>query len=255
MAIVIALYCAVACKLFPGRAAFLIVGASLATTMSANVFFWIIPGQKTVVRVMTAGKPFNNEDLAIHGKRGKQRSIHNTYLTLPVLFAMLSNHYHFLYANAYPSIVLFVMMISGALIRQYFVQLHAYANNRTKHPWPFACAGILSILSIVYLLAPLTPDGISTVATDAHLGIRTEVSYEQIKPVIEQRCYPCHGARMQMKNVRLDSQNLLTQHADGVYEQVVRLKQMPMNNATGITEQERAMIGQWYRSKSLSLTK
>ena len=79
----------VACHLFAGRAAFLLVGATMATIMSANVFFWIIPGQRKVVAQMKAGQPVD----PIYGQRGKQRTVHNTYFTLPVVFAMLSNHY------------------------------------------------------------------------------------------------------------------------------------------------------------------
>jgi uncharacterized membrane protein len=114
-----------ACQWFAGRAAFLIVGAMIATAMSANVLFWIIPGQKKVVAAMEAahagGMPLDAEVLSIHGKRGKQRSVHNTYFTLPVLFAMLSNHYSFLYTHAHNWLILLVMMLAGALIRQFFV--------------------------------------------------------------------------------------------------------------------------------------
>jgi len=99
--VVIALACWLATELFAGRAAFLLVGAMIATAMSANVFFWIIPGQRKVVAAMTAKVKVDPASLAIHGKRGKQRSVHNTYFTLPVIFAMLSNHYSFLYTHAH----------------------------------------------------------------------------------------------------------------------------------------------------------
>ena len=99
MFIVVAFSCWLTCQLFAGRAAFLIVGAMIATAMSANVFFWIIPGQRKVVAAMTSGKTYDPMEMAIHGKRGKQRSVHNTYFTLPVLFAMLSNHNSFLYTH------------------------------------------------------------------------------------------------------------------------------------------------------------
>uniref|UniRef100_UPI00311F24BA urate hydroxylase PuuD n=1 Tax=Limnohabitans sp. TaxID=1907725 RepID=UPI00311F24BA len=90
MIVVVALASWVANQLFAGRAAFLLVGAMIATAMSANVFFWIIPGQRKVVAAMTSGEKYDAAALAIHGKRGKQRSVHNTYFTLPVIFAMLS---------------------------------------------------------------------------------------------------------------------------------------------------------------------
>src|SRR5256885_2489360 len=98
-----------ACHIFPGQAAFLLMGAMLATSMSANVFFWIIPGQRTVVKALKEGQPVD----PIHGKRGKQRSVHNTYFTLPVLFAMLSNHYGWLYSHELNWLVLILMMFAG----------------------------------------------------------------------------------------------------------------------------------------------
>ena len=104
-----------ACQLFAGRAAFLLVGAMIATAMSANVFVWIIPGQRKVVAAMTSGEKYDAMSLAIHGKRGKQRSVHNTYFTLPVIFAMLSNHYSFLYTHPQRWLILFVMMFAGAV--------------------------------------------------------------------------------------------------------------------------------------------
>jgi uncharacterized membrane protein len=240
---VIGVYCALVCHLFAGRAAFLIVGASIATAMSANVFFWIIPGQKTVVKVMTSGDPYDPADLAIHGKRGKQRSVHNTYFTLPVLFAMLSNHYHFLYANEHPALVLFVMMISGALIRQFFVQRHGYLNQRASHPWPFALLGVLGIVCVIWLLRPQTQG-----AAPSAVSSNAAVNYSQVQPIFERRCYTCHAAQVQMKNLRFDSAENVAKNAQNIYLQAVTLKQMPMNNATGITEEERQLIAQWFNS-------
>ena len=106
-----------ACHWFAGRAAFLLVGAMMATAMSANVFFWIIPGQRKVVAAIKAGEAVD----PVHGQRGKQRSVHNTYFTLPVLFAMLSNHYSFTWSHPRNWLVLILMMLAGAAIRQFFV--------------------------------------------------------------------------------------------------------------------------------------
>ena len=249
MLLVVGAFCFLSTHLFAGRAAFLIVGASIATAMSANVFFWIIPGQKTVVIVMTSGEPYNPNDLAIYGKRGKQRSVHNTYFTLPVLFAMLSNHYHFLYANAHPAWVIFVMMLCGALIRQYFVQKHAYVNHRAKHPWPYAALGILGILTLIFLMRPDLNETSAQSLTDQQLGGASQpVTYAEIQPLLSQRCYQCHGPQLQMKNVRLDSPELVAKNAQNIYQQAVLLKQMPMNNATGITDAERALLGRWFNS-------
>ncbi len=249
MLVVVGIFCVLSTYLFAGRAAFLIVGASIATTMSANVFFWIIPGQKTVVKVMTSGEPYDPNDLAIHGKRGKQRSVHNTYFTLPVLFAMLSNHYHFLYSNEHPALVLFFMMLCGALIRQFFVQRHAYLNQRAKHPWPFAVFGIVGILIVIYAMRPnLAQSTDQVIGAQQITNTTTPVSYAEIQPILQQRCYPCHGPAMQMKNVRLDSPELVAKNTQNIYQQVVLLKQMPMNNATGITESERSTIARWFNS-------
>ena len=146
-----------ACQLFAGRAAFLLVGAMIATAMSANVFFWIIPGQRTVVAAMTSGEKTDPKALAIHGKRGKQRSVHNTYFTLPVIFAMLSNHYGFLYTNKYNWVILILMMLAGALIRQFFVQRHGWRHGRAANPWPFAAVGVVVILAVIVGLKALEP--------------------------------------------------------------------------------------------------
>lgn len=247
---VIGLACWLACHLFAGRAAFLLVGAMIATAMSANVFFWIIPGQRKVVAAMTSGQPYDASALAIHGKRGKQRSVHNTYFTLPVLFAMLSNHYSFLYTHPQHWLILFIMMLAGALIRQFFVQRHAYHLGRAKNPLPFAITGVVVILAVIAWMRPapaLAP------ATDgsgaAHANSPTPApSLAEVQAVIEQRCLLCHGAQVQMKNIRLDSADLIRQNAQNIYQQAVITKQMPMNNATGITEAERNLIKRWYEA-------
>lgn len=227
-------------ELFAGRAAFLLVGAMIATAMSANVFFWIIPGQRKVVAAMTSGEKYDAQALAIHGKRGKQRSVHNTYFTLPVIFAMLSNHYSFLYTHEHRWVILFMMMLAGALIRQFFVQRHGFHLGRAKNPLPFAVVGVLMLLALIVVLRP-------TPSTQAVQAASEPVTYAQVRAVVDQRCVSCHGAAVQFKNVRLDSAEWLSKHAQNVYQQVVVTRQMPMNNATGITEAERALIGRWFQ--------
>lgn len=240
MIVVIAFASWLANQLFAGRAAFLLVGAMIATSMSANVFFWIIPGQRKVVAAMTSGEAYDANALAIHGKRGKQRSVHNTYFTLPVIFAMLSNHYSFLYTHEQRWVLLFVMMFAGALIRQFFVQRHGYHLGRAKNPLPFAVVGVVLILGVILALRP-------TAATSAVSAEQAPVAFAEVKSVIEQRCYLCHGATVQMKNVRLDSAEGIQTHAQGIYQQVVVSRQMPMNNATGITDAERELVGRWFK--------
>jgi uncharacterized membrane protein len=254
MLCVVAFMSYLACQWFAGRAAFLIVGASIATAMSANVFFWIIPGQKKVVAAMTSGTKLPAKELALHGKRGKQRSVHNTYFTLPVLFAMLSNHYSFLYTHAYNWLVLFFMMLGGALIRQFFVQRHGYHHGRARHPWPWALAGVLVLVGVIVWMRPVEANNTTKsianypISTSENIVKNSSISYSEIQKVLEQRCYMCHNAQVQMKNVRLDSPEAVKQHAQNIYQQVVVSKQMPMNNSTQITDAERAVIAKWFQA-------
>ncbi len=225
-----------ACQWFAGRAAFLLVGAMMATTMSGNVFFWIIPGQRENVALLREGKPVN----PIHGQRGKQRSVHNTYFTLPVLFAMLSNHYSFTYTHEHNWIVLLLIMLGGAAIRQFFVVRHRFKLGNARNPLPYAMVGIAVLgLTIVWL----KPEPVAPPVAGA---AKQQVAFGEVQKVLEQRCYMCHGATMQMKNVRLDTPDQVALHAQAVYQQAVVTKIMPMNNATGITDAERALIGKWF---------
>jgi uncharacterized membrane protein len=223
-----------ATQMFAGRAAFLLVGAMLATAMSANVFFWIIPGQRTMVADMKAGRPVD----PIHGIRGKQRSVHNTYFTLPVLFAMLSNHYSFTYAHPQNWLILIGMMFAGAAIRQFFVMRHGHKLGRNPHPWKYAAVGVVVLLGLIVWMRPAPRTAAAAPAS---------VGYAELKPVIEQRCVMCHGEALASKNVRLDSPEELKKHSQTVYQQVVVSKLMPMNNATGLTEDERALFAQWFK--------
>lgn len=235
-ALVLLLVCVaswLACHWFAGRAAFLLVGAMLATAMSANVFFWIIPGQKKVVKSIAAGQPVD----PIHGQRGKQRSVHNTYFTLPVLFAMLSNHYSFLYTHRLNWLVLILMMLAGAAIRQFFVMRHGWKLGRNRHPAGYALVGLAVIAAVVVWL---TPRPTEAARADA------PADYAAVQKVLAQRCYQCHGAEVQMKNVRLDSPAAVKQHAQAVYQQAVLAKTMPLNNATQMTDGERALVARWF---------
>jgi uncharacterized membrane protein len=224
-----------ACQLFAGRAAFLLVGAMLATAMSANVFFWIIPGQRTVIAQMKAGQKVD----AIHGQRAKQRSVHNTYFTLPVLVAMLSNHYGWLYQGRHNWAVLVVLMLAGALIRHSFVARHKALVQGTSVPWHFAAVGTALLLGLVVALAPQPAAVVAGAAP---------VKFAQVQAVVEQRCVLCHNAQVQQKNVALHTPALVQQHAQAIYQQVVVQKLMPMNNATQITDAERALIQRWFEA-------
>lgn len=225
-----------ACQLFAGRAAFLLVGAMLATTMSANVFFWIIPGQRTVVADLRAGR----QPDPIHGQRGKQRSVHNTYFTLPVLIAMLSNHYGWLYQGEHNWIVLVLMMLAGALIRHSFVARHKAHVLHKRVPWEHAIVGTLIVIGLMVWLAPAPPSAAAAAAPPP--------SFAQVQQVVTQRCVMCHNAQLQSKNVALHTGEEIGKHAQALYQQAVVLKLMPLNNATQITDEERALLKRWYEA-------
>jgi uncharacterized membrane protein len=224
-----------ACQLFAGRAAFLLVGAMLATTMSANVFVWIIPGQRKVVAQLKAGQPVD----PIYGWRAKQRSVHNTYFTLPVLVAMLSNHYGWLFAGRHNWLVLVLLMLAGALIRHSFVARHKALVQGRRVPWEHAAAGTLALVGLAIWLAP-PPQSAAAAAKPVRFG--------DVKAVIDQRCTLCHNAALQQKNVALHAPELIKQHAPMIYQQVVLQKTMPLNNATQITDDERALIKRWFEA-------
>ena len=231
-----------ACQLFAGRAAFLLVGAMLATAMSANVFFWIIPGQRTVVADLRAGRSPD----PIHGQRGKQRSVHNTYFTLPVIVAMLSNHYGWLYHGPHNWLVLVLLMLAGALIRHSFVARHKAHVEHRRAPWEHAIVGTLVLVGLAMWLAPKPPSAEQLAAAKA--AAAQPAGYAEVRAILDQRCVLCHNAQVQQKNVALDTAEHLKQHAQQVYQQASVLKLMPLNNATQITDAERDVIKRWYEA-------
>ncbi|MBX3608140.1 MAG: urate hydroxylase PuuD [Piscinibacter sp.] len=224
-----------ACQLFAGRAAFLLVGAMMATAMSANVFFWIIPGQRTVMAQMKAGQPVD----PVHGQRAKQRSVHNTYFTLPVLIAMLSNHYGFLYGAPHNWLVLALVMLAGALIRHSFVARHKALVAGRRVPWEHAVVGTLVLVGVAGWLAP-APQPAAAKAEPVH--------FAQVQQVVAQRCTMCHNEQVISKNVQLHTPELIAKNAQALYQQAVVLKTMPLNNATQITDAERALLGRWFEA-------
>jgi uncharacterized membrane protein len=224
------------CRLFAGRAAFLLVGAMMATTMSANVLFWIIPGQRKVVAALRQGSPVD----PVHGRRGKQRSVHNTYFTLPVVFTMISNHYGFAYAAKYNWLVLVVLMLAGALIRVSFVLRHQALAESRPVPWGWAIAGTLVVVGTVALLMPAPQPAVARSTPPP--------TFAQVEAVVGERCRICHNAAVANKGVRLDTPEQIAAHAQQIYQQAVVQKLMPMNNATQITGAERALIGRWFEA-------
>ncbi len=217
----------IACHLFAGRAAFLLTGAMLATAMSANVAMVIIPGQRKTVAAMKSGQTPD----PIHPTRAKQRSVHNTYFTLPVLFAMLSNHYSMTYSAPFNWLVLTLIMLAGVLIRQFFV---LKLKGKIQYQW-FA-AGTAILAGVAIWIAPAPQPAVAVVAVPKLAEIQT---------IVEQRCTMCHNAQVISKNIQLHTPELIVKNAQAMYQQAVVTRIMPMSNATQITEEERAKIGAW----------
>ncbi len=220
--------------IYGGRAAFLHVGAIIATIMSANVLMVIIPGQRKVVAQMRAGEPVNPE----YGRRGKQRSLHNNYLTLPVIFAMLSNHYAFVYSHPNSWLLMALVLAAGVLMRLYFNLEH-----KGKMFWSLWLVVAALALLAAWMVAPLSQP--APAATQ-------DVTLAQVRPVIEGKCTVCHAAQplypgfaAAPKGIALQTDEQMRQHAKTIYEQTVRLKAMPMGNVTQITDAERALIAAW----------
>ena len=240
-----------ACHIFPGQAAFLLMGAMLATSMSANVFFWIIPGQRKVVAALKAGQPVD----PLHGKRAKQRSVHNTYFTLPVLFAMLSNHYGWLYSHELNWLVLILMMFAGAAIRQFFVMRHGFKLGRNSHPWPYAAVGVVVLMAVAAWLKPAPAAAVAAApaaATAPAAGAATDAAaaggFAPVQALIQQQCVMCHGAAIAQKNVRLDSPEQVKAHAQQIYQQVVQLKKMPFGNPGALSDEQRGEFKRWFEA-------
>ena len=207
----------------------------IATAMSANVFFWIIPGQKKVIAQMKAGQPVD----PVHGQRAKQRSVHNTYFTLPVLVAMLSNHYGWLYQGRDNWVVLVLLMLAGALIRHSFVARHKALVAGRRVPWEYAAAAPPSSSRCWCGACRRRRAGSGRAAS-------APATLAQVKAVVDQRCVLCHNAETQQKNVDLHTPALIREHAQQIYQQVVVLKLMPFGNATQMTDDERALVKRWF---------
>jgi uncharacterized membrane protein len=221
----------VACRFFSGRAAFLLTGAMLATIMSANVLMVIIPGQRKVVAAMRAGQPVDPN----HGRRGKQRSVHNTYFTLPVLVAMLTNHYGMVYQHRLNWLVLILLMLAGALIRLFFVLRHKGPSR-----WEIVAPALVLIGIVAWMVAPKFEPGAAAAPA--------RVTLAQVQPIIEQRCVLCHSATVVNKNVSLHTPELIAKNAQAVFQQAVVAKTMPLGNATQMTDAERGLIARWFEA-------
>jgi uncharacterized membrane protein len=223
-------------QVFGGRAAYVHVGALIGTIMVWNVFFHIIPGQKRMVSEIRAGK----DPDPTPGIIGKQRSVHNTYFTLPVLFVMISNHYPMTYGSKHGWAILAVFMLAGALIRQYFVLRHV-GKNLLALP---AVATVL-LLGLAVIIAPPTREA-------APASQAAEVSFAKVQPVIAERCAVCHAARPTFPGfqqppggVAFDTPEQIKAAAPRIHQQAIATRTMPIGNLTRMTEDERALLGKW----------
>jgi uncharacterized membrane protein len=176
----------------------------------------------------------------VHGQRGKQRSVHNTFFTLPVLFAMMSNHYGFTYGAKHNWLVLVAIMVAGALIRFSFALRHNALAFGRPVPWRYAICGTLILIGVVAAIMPASQPA------EAASASAKPVTFTDVQAIVSQRCVMCHSAAMPSKNIRFDVADEIGKHAQQIYQQAVVLKTMPMNNATQITDAERATLGRWF---------
>ena len=214
------------------RAAYLQVGAMLGTIMVANVFFVIIPAHWELIRAKQAGR----EPDPAAGLRGKQRSVHNNYLTLPVLFAMLSNHFAFTYTHAHAWLALVCLMVIGAAIRHFFNLRH---QGRTV--WAIPVAAAIALAGIAVWLRP--PETSSA---------GPQVPFSRVRAIVAERCAVCHsmhptqsGFSAPPQGIAFDAPAQIAARASAIEQQAVVLKAMPLGNLTHMTEAERVELGAW----------
>jgi uncharacterized membrane protein len=215
-------------ELFAARAAWLQVGAMLGTIMVANVFFVIMPGHWELVRAKEAGR----EPDPVHGVRGKQRSVHNNYLTLPVVIAMIGGHFPAGYAHGRAWAVLVALMAVGALIRHYFNLRHA---GRTL--WPIPAVAAVAVAGIALAIRPADEE--------APAASAQPVDPAAVASILERRCAPCHSGASAPAGVRLESLAQAKARAEQVRRLSVESRAMPPGNATEMTDAERETLGAW----------
>ncbi|HVS45252.1 MAG TPA: urate hydroxylase PuuD [Verrucomicrobiae bacterium] len=218
--------------IFGARAAYIHVGAIVGTIMVANVFFIIIPGQRKMLAQIRDGQTPDPRP----GQIGKIRSVHNSYFTLPVLFIMISNHYPMTYANAYGWLVLAAIGLAGVLVRYFFILSH---KDKIVVALPAAAIAILVVVAIAIAPRPSAPAA-------------SNVTFAKVAPIFAQRCGTCHAAKPTQpgfstppEGIVLDTPAHIQTNARNVYTQAVATHAMPLGNATGMTDAERALVGQW----------
>jgi uncharacterized membrane protein len=223
--------------------------------MVANVAMVIIPGQRKMVDAMIAGQKPD----PIYGIRGKQRSVHNNYFTLPVLFIMISNHFAMTYRHDHAWAVLAGIMLAGVFIRHFFNLRH-----KGRSEWKYPAVGVALLLAVAVAIAPKAPVHTGAGAAqsqavaggaNANAGAQFAAQFKQVQGIIQQRCVSCHAAHPTQPGfatapagVMLDDPHGVSQNAARIYQQAVQLKAMPLANMTNMTDAERAQVAAWFES-------
>ena len=217
---------------FSGRGLYIQIGAMLGTIMVANVAHVIIPAQRKLVAAKTEGVAPD----PIDGLRGKQRSVHNNYFTLPVLFLMISNHYPLTYGHPHGWLVLVAIVTLAAYVRHFFNLRH-----RRRTVWAIPITAALGAFVLALAIAPQRPE---------HSNVT--VSFGEVQAIVDRRCAGCHaehptqaGFAVAPKDLKLDTPERILVSAPRIYEQAVATKAMPIGNLTGMTDDERARIAAW----------
>jgi uncharacterized membrane protein len=233
-------------RLFSPRGAFMQMGALIGTIMAANVLMAIIPGQRKVVADLIAGRTPD----PIHGQRGKQRSTHNNYLTLPVVFIMLSGHYPLAYATRWSWIILALLLVMGAAIRHFFNLRH---QGKPSPWWTWGLAAVCG-LAIVWL-STLGPAGAAAPSGGRRAEAGPAVTFAQVEEIVIGRCSMCHAAEpvwmgivRPPHGVMLDTSERIKAHAREIAVAAVWSGAMPPSNVTGMTPEERQTLAAWLAS-------
>ena len=232
-------------QVFSGRGALIHTGALMATVMSGNVFRIIIPNQKKVIAALLAGQA---PDPA-YGKQAKQRSVHNNYLTLPVVLLMISNHYPLTHTASVMPVFVALITVAGALIRHFFNGWHA---DHGKAPWWCWGAATLALLLAAWLSWQAAPGRQAWLAAETQVAAASPAITEQAMQIVQSRCSMCHasqplwdGISAAPKNVRLAEEADIRREAKAIGLHAVITHAMPPNNITEITPEERAALALW----------
>ena len=236
-------------QVFSGRAALLHLGAFTGTIMTANVFVIIMPNQRIVVADLNAGKIPD----AKYGKIAKQRSTHNNYLTLPVIFLMLSNHYPLAFASEMNWLIASLVFLMGVTIRHYFNSLHSRSGNPT---WTWLATTVLFIIIMWLSTAPMFQQTEDEAALNpGAIRFANAEGFEQVHDIVLGRCSMCHAAEPGFgnllwppKGVRLETVGQIAGRARDIYLQAGLSHAMPPANLSYMEPEERAVIVAWYRA-------